>query len=579
MKPILSLVVTLTLISCTSRQPSSSEFVIRYDTIHHPVVANGGMVVSQNTQASSIGRDVLAKGGNAVDAAVATGFALAVTLPRAGNIGGSGFMLVHIADSGKTLAFDFRSAAPANFDLEQYRTLDGKIDTDQLVYGPHVSGIPGTVAGFYQVWQRYGTLPWANLLGPAIALASDGIVVSDDLAFVLENSSPTFRRYPASATAFLKSDSSTFLQGDILKQPDLAWSLTQVSTHGADGFYKGELAKRIVEGVRAAGGYWSLEDLESYQAKERKVIETDYRGYQVLSMPPVSGGGLALLQMLNVLDEFDVSAYPRGGADSVHLLAEVMKRGAANRQVSIGDPDFVRVPIEGFLSARLAKETSSEISMTHARPTKEIASFEAEQYESRDTTHFSVVDQFGNAVSTTYTLGYSFGSGFVPPGTGILLDNQIRNFKLNDPDHANAIAPGKRMASSMTPTIVLDPEGNVKLVTGSPGGSRIINVVLQLVVNVLDYELNIAEATAAPRLYQSWRGAPLYLEPGFSLDTEEILLSRGHEIKAQQTMGSTQSIVVEGGLYFGAADSRRPGAGAVGLQLPLIKRQEVRGKK
>jgi gamma-glutamyltranspeptidase/glutathione hydrolase len=568
MKTIFVLLASLAMISCTPTDPSSAESVIRYDTIHHPVVANAGMVVSQSILASTIGRDVLAKGGNAVDAAVATGFALAVTLPRAGNIGGSGFMLVHIADTGKTLAFDFRSAAPANFDIEQYRTIDGKIDTDQLVYGPHVSGVPGTVAGFYQVWQRYGSLPWENLLAPAITLASAGIVVSDDLAFALENSSPTFRRYPASATVFLKPEGDVFLPGDILKQSDLAWSLTQISTYGADAFYTGKLAERIVEGVQAAGGHLSLEDLASYQPKQRKVIETDYKGYQVISMPPVSGGGLALLQMLNVLDEFDISTYPRGSADSVHLLAEVMKRGAANRRVSIGDPDFVRVPIDGFLSARLARETSAEISMTTARPTKEIESFEAEQYESRDTTHFSVIDQFGNAVSTTYTLGYSFGSGFVPPGTGILLDNQVRNFKLNNPEHANAIAPGKRMASSMTPTIVLDPKGDVKLVTGSPGGSRIINVVLQLVVNVLDYKMNIAEATAAPRIYQSWRGAPLYLEPGFSFDTEEILKARGHQLESQQTMGSTQSIVAQGGLYFGAADSRRPGAGAVGLQLP-----------
>tara|TARA_R110002072_G_scaffold51389_4_gene137934 strand:- start:4716 stop:6434 length:1719 start_codon:yes stop_codon:yes gene_type:complete len=567
MKSISLFLPLVFLVACTPTDPSTSGSIIRYDRIHHPVVANAGMVVSQSALASDVGREVLAKGGNAVDAAIATGFALAVTLPRAGNIGGSGFMLVHLADTDKTLAFDFRSAAPLGFDLEQYRNAEGKIDTKALTYGPHVSGVPGTVAGFYHVWQRYGSLPWENLLAPAVTLANEGFVVSDDLAFALENSSPTFRRFPSSAKSFLKRDGSVYLPGDVIRQQDLARSLAQISTGGADAFYRGRLGQRIVEGVQAEGGYFSLEDFEAYQPKQREVIKTQYRGYQVLSMPPVSGGGLALLQMLNVLAEFDVSRYPQGSADSVHLLAEVMKRGAANRRVGIGDPDFVNVPVKGFLSSRLAKQIAAEISMEQARPTSEIESFKAEQYESRDTTHFSVVDQFGNAVSTTYTLGYSFGSGFVPPGTGILLDNQIRNFSLNRPDQANAIAPGKRMASSMTPTIVLDSRGDVKLVTGSPGGSRIINVVLQILVNVLDYDMNIAEASAAPRVYQSWRGAPLYLEPGFSVDTQEILLGRGHKLISQQTMGSTQSISVEAGLFFGAADSRRPGAGASGLQL------------
>ena len=569
MKVLISLVASLALVSCvlTPPQPPAAGAIIRYDTLHHPVVANAGMVVSQNQLATQVGQEILARGGNAIDAGIATGFALAVTLPRAGNIGGSGFMLVHLADEGETLAFDFRSAAPAAFDVERYRDANGRVNSDELTYGPHVAGVPGTVAGFYQVWEQYGSLPWADLLAPAIGLSRDGIVVSDDLAFALENSSPTFRQYAASAAVFLKPDGSVYLPGDVLKQPDLAWSLAQISLNGPAAFYQGELAKRMVDGVQAAGGYLSLVDLARYAPKQRDIIATQYRGHTVMSMPPVSGGGLALLQMLNVLQQFEVKDYPRGSADSVHLLAEVMKRGAANRRVSIGDPDFVRVPVAGFLSPDLAQEIAAEIDMASARPTQEIESFNAEQYESRDTTHFSVVDQFGNAVSTTYTLGYSFGSGFVPPGTGILLDNQIRNFNLNNPGHANAIAPGKRMSSSMTPTIVLDPQGNVELVTGSPGGSRIVNVVLQIVVNVVDYDLNIAAATAAPRLYQSWRGVPLFLEPGFTSDTQEILKARGHQLRAQQTMGSTQSIMLKEGLYFGAADSRRPGAAALGLQV------------
>jgi gamma-glutamyltranspeptidase/glutathione hydrolase len=468
------LFATLCLVTgCAIMSPpkvESTASVFRYDTIYHPVVANAGMVVTQNDLASFVGREILAKGGNAVDAAVATGFALAVTLPRAGNIGGSGFMLVHLAESGETLAFDFRSAAPASFDVDRYLDEDGRVNTGKLTYGPEAAAIPGSVAGFYQVWEEYGSLPWADLVQPAINLASDGIIVTDDLAFVLENSSPTFRRYPASAAKYLKSDGSVYEAGDRWRQPDLAWSLTEIAEQGPSAFYKGELGQRIVDGVQAAGGYFSMADLAAYESKQREIISTEYRGHKVFSMPPASGGGLALLQMLNLLRQFDVGANPRESADSIHLLAEVMKRGAANRRVGIGDPDFVDVPVSGFLSDALAKEMAAEVSMSAARPTKDIEPVDAEKYESRDTTHYSVVDQFGNAVSTTYTLGYSFGSGFVPPGTGVLLDNQIRNFSFNRPGHANSIAPGKRMASSMTPTIVLNAEGEVKLVTGTPGG-------------------------------------------------------------------------------------------------------------
>ena len=547
-------------------QTESPVSIIQYDARSHPVIANAGMVVSQNKTASEVGRDILAKGGNAVDAAVATGFALAVTLPRAGNIGGSGFMLVHLADAGQTIALDYRSAAPMKFDLEKYRKPDGNIDVEALTYGPDTAGVPGTVAGLYEAWERFGSLPWGELVAPAIELARQGIIVSDDLAYVLENSGPTFEQYPSSAATYMQADGSRYLPQQLFKQPDLAESLSLIAEHGRDGFYTGELAAKIVEGVTAAGGSISAADLERYQAKYRDVISTDYRGYKVYSMPPASGGGLALLQMLNILSEFDVERFPEGGSESYHLLAEVMKLGAANRRAGIGDPDFVQVPVEGFLSRKLAHELANSIDLRSSRATKDIEPADAEKYESRDTTHFSIVDQFGNAVSNTYTLGYSFGSGFVVPGTGILLDNQMRNFKLSDPEHANALVGGKRMASSMTPTLVLDEEGKVVLVTGSPGGSRIINVVLQIIVNVLDYDMNIEEATVAPRIHQSWRGAPLYLEPGITRDTVSLLEARGHDIRWQRTMGSTQSVMVKDGLYFGAADPRRPNAGAVGYQ-------------
>ncbi len=542
--------------------------ITRYESRFHPVIADGGMVVSQNDIATAVGRDILARGGNAVDAAVATAFALAVTLPRAGNIGGSGFMLVHDAGAGETVAIDFRSAAPGGLSLDDIRREDGGIDYDEIRLGADAAAIPGTVAGLYAAWESEGSMPWAELVAPAVALARDGIPVSYDLAFVLQSYSDNFRMFPASAGKFLKADDSNYMAGEIWRQPLLADSLDMIATGGADVLYRGELGAAIVEAVRADGGYFDVQDFANYEAKVRPVLETDYRGYRVQSMPPASGGGLTLIQMLNVLKQFDVASLPQEGAASIHLLAEVMKRAAANRRVAIGDPDYVDVPTDGFLSDELASELARSIDLRRATPVDEIEALDAFSFEGPDTTHLSVVDGEGNAVSLTYTLGSSFGSGYVVPGTGILLDNQIRNFSLRDADHANHIAPGKRMVSTMTPTIVLDEDGDVFLVTGTPGGSRIINVILQVIVNMIDYEMNVAAATAAPRIYQGWRDEELFLEPGFSPDTWALLLQRGHIVRPQLTMGSSQSIAVDGDLLHGAADPRRPGALALGVQRP-----------
>ncbi|XOV86783.1 MAG: gamma-glutamyltransferase [Pseudomonadota bacterium] len=574
MKTRITLALAVVLASCTtvprqSTTPSSAvtetAAIIDYDTIHHPVIANAGMVVSQNAIATLVGREILAQGGNAVDAAVATGFALAVTLPRAGNLGGGGFMLVYLKENNQTVAIDYRSAAPAAFDLDAYRKPDGSVDYDQLEFGAQAAGVPGTVAGLYDAWQRFGTMPWADLLEPAVKLAADGIVVTEDLAFALGAAKNIFATYPASAAAYLKSDGSLYRPGERLIQPDLAWSLAEIGRGGADAFYRGELAERLTSGIQASGGVVSLADLAAYKARDREPITLDYRGHRVVTMPPASGGGLALGQMLNVLSQFDLGAVPQGSAASFHLLAETMKRAAANRRFGIGDPDFVDVPVQGFLSEELAQQMASSINLEAATPVGDIDPIDASFYESRDTTHYSVMDRDGNAVSNTYTLGYSFGSGFVVPGTGILLDNQIRNFSLRDPDHANSIAPGKRMISTMTPTLVLK-DNEVRIVTGTPGGSRIMNAILQVLVNVIDYDLNIAEATARPRIYQGWRTSALYVEPGVSADTLRLLEQLGHRVRSQQTMGSTQSIFYENGIFYGAADDRRPGALAAGVQ-------------
>ena len=569
---VLQATLAFSLLLPASAYSQSGQSIIRYDSIHHPVVAPYGMVVSQNRTATEVGQQILARGGNAVDAAVAVGFALAVTLPRAGNLGGSGFMLLHQADKKETVALDYRSVAPLATTMEKLQGEDGKIDWDRLTFGPMAHGVPGTVAGLYLAWQRYGSLPWADLLQPAFDLANTGITVTDDLEFALSDGASVLSRFETSAAIYLKSNKEPLKAGDLLVQKNLAWSIGQIQQHGADAFYRGELGQRIVTAVQAAGGMLSMEDLAAYKVRQRKPVITRYRDYAVASMAPVSAGGVTLLQMLNMLNNFDMQKYGQGSAKSLHLLAEVMKRAAANRRTHLGDPDFVEVPIEGYISKELARHMAKDINLYKAASVKDIDPQPVGKYESRETTHFSIIDDKGNAVSNTYTLGYSFGSGFVAGETGILLDNQIRNFSYRDgPDHPNAMRPGKRMLSTMTPTMVIEPDGKVMMVTGTPGGSRIINVILQIVVNVIDYDLNIAEATHRPRIHQGWRSQKLGVEHGMSVDTIQRLTEMGHKIEVQRSMGSTQSIVWKDGKFFGSADSRRPGALALGLDKPAAE--------
>jgi gamma-glutamyltranspeptidase/glutathione hydrolase len=550
------------------RQP-----IIRYDSIHHPVKGRFGMVVSQNSIATQVGQSILAQGGNAMDAAVAVGFALAVTLPRAGNLGGSGFMLAHMAAEQKTFAFDYRSVAPRKTSVEFYTGGDGELDWDKLTFGASAAGVPGTVAGMFLAWQRFGSLDWKYLLQPAYHLANDGFEVGHDLANVLNIASDVLEVH-AGGSAYLKRDGRDWAAGDLLVQKDLAWSIAQIMEHGAAAFYQGELAQRIVGAFEQNGGIISHEDLAAYEVRERTPVTTDYRGRQVLSMPPVSGGGVTLIQMLNVLENFDVAKYPQGSAKSLHLLAEVMKRAAANRRSLLGDPDFVEVPVDAYISKDLAKVMANKVNMRRAAKVDKITAESMDRYESRNTTHYSVMDAQGNAVSNTYTLGYSFGSGFVAEGTGILFDNQMRNFSYrSDSDHKNALAPGKRMLSTMTPTIVLDKDGKVMLVTGTPGGGRIINVLLQVLVNVIDYQMNIAEATDRPRIHQGWQNQELAIETGMNPEVIKLLKKMGHEIDLQQTMGSTQSIMWRDGVFQGSADPRRPNALALGLDKPPTAKQ------
>jgi gamma-glutamyltranspeptidase/glutathione hydrolase len=546
--------------------------IIRYDSIHHPVVGRFGMVVSQNSIATGVGQDILARGGNAVDAAVAVSFALAVTLPRAGNLGGSGFMLTHLAAEQKTIALDYRSVAPMKASVETFRKPDGEMDMDKLTFGPMAAGVPGTVAAMHQAWLRFGSMPWKQVLQPAYQLASEGFMVGHDLAYVL-NLASTVLKYYSGDSAYIRKDGQAWVAGDMLIQSDLAWSIEQIMEHGAAAFYEGELATRITKAFEKAGGILTQEDLSGYEVKERTPVSSTYRGKQVIAAPLVSGGGVTLLQMLNMLENFPLADFQPGSAQNLHLLAEVMKRAAANRRSLLGDPDFVKVHVDGYISKELAGIMAEKIDIDRAADVKNISAEPVDRYESRNTTHFSVMDMDGNAVSNTYTLGYSFGSGFVAEGTGILFDNQMRNFSYqSDQNHLNALEPGKRMLSTMTPTIVLDEHGKVLLVTGTPGGSRIINVILQVLVNVIDHGMNVAEATHQPRIHQGWQQQTLGIETGMNPETVKLLKAMGHEIEMQKTMGSTQSIMWRQGTFYGAADPRRPNALALGLNIPLRDR-------
>ena len=539
--------------------------IIRYDSIHHPVVGRFGMVASQNSIATRIGQDILAKGGNAVDASVAVGFALAVTLPRAGNLGGSGFMLAHMAAEQKTIALDYRSVAPLAATVEMFKKPNGEMDRDKYTFGPLASAVPGTVAALHLAWQQHGSMPWKELLQPAYRLANEGIEVWHDLAGVLNKASAVLRHH-AAASAYLKQDGKPWVAGDHLVQKDLAWSIGQIMEHGADAFYHGELADRIVTAFKKSGGIITARDLAAYKVRERAPVQTSYRGKKVISTPPVSAGGVTILQMLNMLEHFPIAELGAGSAQNLHILAEVMKRAAANRRTWLGDPDFVKVYIDGYISKELAKKMAGDIDMKRVTDVKTIQPEPVKQYESRDTTQFTVMDRFGNAVSNTYTLGFSFGSGYVAEGTGILFDNQMRNFTYRpDGKHMNAMEPGKRMLSTMTPTLVLDEAGKVLLVTGTPGGSRIINVLLQVIVNVIDHQMNIAEATHQPRIHQGWQSQKLAIEKGMNPEVISLLKNMGHTIELQQTMGSTQSIVWQDGKFYGSADPRRPNALALGL--------------
>lgn len=536
----------------------------------HPVTTTGGMVVSDQVLASQVGAQILARGGNAVDAAVATGFALAVVLPSAGNIGGGGFMVVRMAD-GTTVAIDYRETAPTLATRDMYLDAAGNVVPGLSTIGRKAVGVPGTVAGLWAAHQRFGRLKWSEVVQPAVQLAEDGFIVGEGLSRSLRAQTQLFRRFPESWRIFCR-DGRFYEEGESIRQTDLGKTLARIRDNGRDGFYKGETARLLVEDAKANGGLLTQQDLDIYEPKFRAPVKGTYREYEIVSMPPPSSGGVALIEMLNMLESHELSSMEPDSAPYVHLLTEVMKRAFADRAEHMGDPDFVTVPVSQLIAKSYAAGLDKGISMTKATPSASIKPGVFQLQEGSNTTHYSVVDKDGNAVSNTYTLNTSYGSGVVATGTGVLLNNEMDDFtsKVGVPNaygliqgSANAIAPGKRPLSSMTPTIVLR-DGELYMVTGSPGGPTIINTVMHSVLNVVEHKMTVQQAVAFPRFHHQWLPDEIRWETfGLSAETRASLKALGQIVSDRPgAIGSCHAILVEvGGKRRAGVDPRISGAG------------------
>ncbi|MGA7065315.1 MAG: gamma-glutamyltransferase [Pseudolabrys sp.] len=535
------------------------------------ILAHNGMVVAQEQRSARIGIEILDRGGNAVDAAVAVGFALAVTYPRAGNIGGGGFMVIHLGKTGEDAAIDYRETAPAAATETMFLDANGEPDPKKSRDSGLSVGVPGTVAGLALAHAKYGSgkLSLAELIEPAIELARNGVEIVDDIADTLPLAQPRIARWHSSAPVFLNSDGTVLMPGQDLLQPDLAITLRAIASDGPKGFYEGPVAEKIVAAVRKAGGVMTTEDMKNYRAILREPVRGTYRGYDIVSMPPPSSGGVHLIEMLNILEGYDLAKLPRG--ESLHVLAEVMKRAYADRATFMGDPDSVKMPVAGLISKKYAAALRTQIG-NRATPATEVRSGNPGDFEGQNTTHFSVIDSAGNAVSNTYTLNFSYGLGLVAEGTGVLLNNELDDFT-SKPGTANAYGlvgynanlpgPGKRPLSSMTPTIVMK-DGKPFLITGSPGGSRIISTVLQIIVNVIDFHLPVDQAVSAPRVHHQWQPDELSAEPGISPEILDGLVKRRHKVVLTPPQTSANSIEITADGYVGAADRRTRGSLAAG---------------
>jgi gamma-glutamyltranspeptidase/glutathione hydrolase len=530
-----------------------------------PVKALNGMVVSSDSLATQVGVEILKKGGNAVDAAVAVGFALAVTYPQAGNIGGGGFMVIRMAN-GETVTIDFREKAPMKASENMFLDENGNFVPEKSQVGHLSVGVPGSVAGLLLALEKYGTMSRREVLEPAIELAEKGFIVNEGLANAFKNAFEHFKKFPSTMRYFSKNG-QPYSAGDRLVQKDLAKVLKLIRDKGRDGFYKGKVADLIVEEMKRGGGLITYEDLENYQPVLRKPVVGNYRGYEIISMGPPSSGGVCLIELLNILENFDLKKYGFGSSYTIHYLVEAMKRVYADRAEYLGDPDFVQIPLDKLLSKEYAKELASEIDTFYATPSSKIIRSVSPTSEGVHTTHYSVVDRWGNVVAVTTTINSYFGSMVAVDGAGFFLNNEMDDFsaKPGAPNQfgllgskANSIQPGKRMLSSMTPTIVLK-NGKPFLVLGSPGGSTIITSVLQVILNVVDFGMNIQEAVDSPRIHHQWYPDQIFFERrGLPRDVIENLERRGHKlVERAGYQGEIQAILIdENGVKYGAVDPR-----------------------
>lgn len=519
------------------------------------------MVVTREAHATDAAVSILKSGGNAVDAAIAAGFALAVTHPSAGNLGGGGFMLIRMAD-GRTTFIDFREAAPARAGRDMYLGSDGQ-PTRASLDGWRAPGVPGTVRGFELASKKYGKKRWAELLAPAIGLAGKGFQLTAAQAGGLKSNAARLEPYEESKRIFLKRG-AFYAPGEFLAQPELAVTLERIAHEGARDFYEGSIARRIAAAMAGHGGLITLDDLKAYRAVERAPLQGKYRGYEIVTAPPPSSGGIGILQMCGVLEATGFEKHGAGSPAAIHWAAEAMRRFFADRSLYLGDPAFTHIPLAGLIEPQYAAALRRTIDPERATPSAQVRPGRPARHESAETTHYSIVDREGNAVAVTYTLNGSYGSGVTVPGLGFLLNNEMDDFsaKPGVPNSAglvggdaNAIAPGKRPLSSMTPTIVLRG-GKPYLVVGSPGGSQIITTVLEVIENVIDFHMGVQDAVAQPRFHHQWLPDTLYLENTFPAETEQALRGRGYTVERLRSVGEVAAILVENGWLEGAADPR-----------------------
>jgi len=551
--------------------------LVSYTSIFHSVEGENGMVAAQDARAAEVGRDILKKGGNVVDAAVATGFALAVTHPQAGNLGGGGFMVIKLANRPDPIAIDYREMAPAGASRDMFLDAKGDVDNNRARFSALSSGVPGSVMGLTTALEKYGSMPLKDVVAPAIRLAEHGFPVTRALSDALTAQSARISKDPSSAAYFLKKDGSAYRPGERLVQKDLARTLKEIAKHGADGFYKGKVADLIAAEMERDGGLIARDDLANYVAVERKAITGEFRGYGIISMPPPSSGGVHLVEMLNVLEGYDLRGMGHNTADYMGALVEAMRRAYADRSEYLGDPDFFDVPVKKLTSPEYAEKLRKQINYKKATKSSAVKPGLDAPYESKQTTHYSIMDKDGNAVSVTTTLNFFFGSGYSVDGAGFFLNNEMDDFssKPGAPNgfgligaKANEIQPKKRPLSSMTPTIITK-DGKAIIATGTPGGSTIINIVLQNVLNMLEFGMNPAQANAMPKIHHQWFPDLVFTEPGIPLDSVAIMEGRGFLFARnpdgalrQRAMGRTNSVMLYNSALYGSADPREPDDGA-----------------